>query len=160
MWDESDVQVSTGVMHASVWILQIVMRSPFVFSPNNIVRRHLDDILADYESHLVPEEYKSMLATSQWSYVDGYMTWFNSVSHPVMILYALECPPRPAHEEILENEQARDDHVIDVLSIWLNIMCITYDDIEFGLFERGGDDAVSLACFILTEARNALGYRQ
>lgn len=53
-------------------------------------------------------------------------------------------PPRPSHEEILENERAIDDHVIDVLSICQNIMRITYENIESELFKGGGDEAVSL----------------
>lgn len=37
--------------------VHIILRPPFESSPNNIVLRHLDDIRADYESHMVPEEY-------------------------------------------------------------------------------------------------------
>lgn len=38
-------------------------------------------------------------------------------------------------------------------------MRITYDDIEFGLFKRGGgNDAIAFTRVILTESRNALGY--
>ena len=55
-------------------------------------------------------EYQSKTTISQWSYVDNYMTWFYSVSHPIMTPNALERPSMPAHEEILKNEQARDDH--------------------------------------------------
>lgn len=48
----------------------------------------------------------------------GYMTWLYSMSHPIMTLDASGCSPRPAHEEVLENEQAWNDHVIDLLQIY------------------------------------------
>lgn len=67
-------------------------------------------------------------------------------------------PPRPAHEEIPENEQAIDDHAIDVLPDCQNIMWITYEGIESGLFERGDDATVALTHSILTETLNALDY--
>lgn len=54
--------------------VHIIMISPFVYAPNIIVCRHLDNILTNYESHLIPDEYLSMSATSQWSYIDDYMT--------------------------------------------------------------------------------------
>lgn len=63
-----------------------------------------------------------MSSTSHWSYVDGYMTQFCSMSHHVMTSDAPGRPPRPAHGETLNNEQAKDDHVIYVLSICQNIM--------------------------------------
>lgn len=100
-------------------------------SPNNIIRSHLDDILADYKSHQVREEYQSMAVTGQWSFVDGYMTWFYSVPNCVMTLDALGCPPIPAHAEILENKHARDDHAINVLPICQSIMQIKYEGIKF-----------------------------
>lgn len=73
---------------------------------DNTVRRHLDDILADYERHMVPEKYQRMSTTCQWPFVDGYITWFYSVSHIVMTPDAFGHPSRPAHEEILENDHA------------------------------------------------------
>ena len=68
-------------------------------------------------------------------------------------------PPRPAHNEILENEHARDGHANDVLPIYQNIVRLTYEGIESGRFERGGGDVVTLVRSILTESQNALGYR-
>lgn len=38
-----------------------------------------------------------MSTISHWHYVDGYMTWFYIVSHPVMTPDAPGRPPRPAH---------------------------------------------------------------
>lgn len=35
--------------------VQIILRSSFEFASNNIFRRHLDDTLAEYKSHLVLE---------------------------------------------------------------------------------------------------------
>lgn len=100
--------------------VNIILRSPFESASNSIVCRHLYDILADYEIHLVSEECRSMSATIQWPYVNGYMTWFYSVSHPVMTPDAPGRPPRSTHEEILENEQVRDDHAIDVSKYYVN----------------------------------------
>lgn len=53
-----------------------------------------------------------------------------------------------------------DDHVINVFPVYHNIMRITREGIEFGLFDRGEYDVVSLARLILTKERNALSYRQ
>lgn len=44
------------------------------------------------------------------------------VSHPYMTLDILGDPPRPAHQDILEEEQARVDHVVDVLHKYRCIM--------------------------------------
>lgn len=63
-----------------------------------------------------------MSATIQWSCVKDYTTWFYSVSHPIMTPDTPGCPPRPTHEEILENEKAMYDHAIDVLQIYQTIM--------------------------------------
>ncbi|XP_058776123.1 uncharacterized protein LOC131650430 [Vicia villosa] len=92
-----------GCMCPFVYV-QIIPRSPFDFAPNSIMRRHIDDILTDYKSHLVPEEYRSMTATSQCSYVDNYMICFSIASRPIMTLDTPRRPPRPAREDILENE--------------------------------------------------------
>lgn len=138
--------------------VHIILRSPFVPAPNNIIHKHLDDILADYKSHLVLEEYQSMSSIIQWSYVDGYMTWFYNVLHQVMTSNTPGHPPMPTNEEIRMNGQARDGHVIALL-ICQNILWITYEDIEFELFERDGNDVVFLARSIITNAHNALGYR-
>lgn len=85
------------------------------------------------------------------------MTWFYIVSYQVMRTDAPGRSPRPAHEEILENEHIMDNHVIDVLPICQNIMQITREGIKSRLFERGGNDVVSLTRSILTETQNTLG---
>lgn len=46
-------------------------------------------------------------------------------------------PPRPAHHDILEEEQARDDHTQDVLSAYRRIMTLVRDVLERGDFEEG-----------------------
>lgn len=118
----------------------------------SIVYKHLVGILTNYESYLVLEEYQSISATSQWYYVKGYMTLFYFVSHSVMTPNAPRCPPRSAHEEIMENEQTRYGHVVDVLSFCQNIMQITREGIGTEMFERGGDEVVTLTRSILIEA--------
>ncbi|XP_058741300.1 uncharacterized protein LOC131613668 [Vicia villosa] len=77
---------------------QIIPRAPLMVALISIVRRHLDDLLASYESYLTPD--------------------------------APGRQPRPAHEEILENEQGMDDHAVNVLPICQNIMRITRDGIK------------------------------
>lgn len=57
-----------------------------------------------------------MQTTSQWHFGEGYMNWFYFVSHLVMTSDPFGRPLRPAHEKIQDNEQVRDDHVVDVLT--------------------------------------------
>lgn len=79
------------------------------------------------------------------------MTWFYTMSHLVMTLNALRRPPSLAHEEILENGKARDNHVVDVSPICQNIMWIKRGGLESKLFERDNNDLVALARSILTK---------
>ena len=58
-----------------------------------------------------------MQASRMWHFAEGYTTWFYLVSHPYMTPEFEGRPLRPAHEELLENEQAEDDHVTDLLPI-------------------------------------------
>lgn len=53
-----------------------------------------------------------------------------------------------------------DDHVVDLVSIYQNVMHITHESIESRMFERGGNDVVVVAHSILTEAQNVLGYHR
>ncbi|XP_058770497.1 uncharacterized protein LOC131644109 [Vicia villosa] len=97
--------------------VQMIPRSPFQVAPDTITRIELTSIFEDWAHHLVPNEYRRMVATESWHCVDDYVTWFYRVSHPLMTPDALGDPPRPAHEEILENQQAEDDHATDLLPI-------------------------------------------
>ncbi|XP_058766868.1 uncharacterized protein LOC131640495 [Vicia villosa] len=90
--------------------VHMILRSPFEAAPDTISRVGLTAIFVDWAHHLVTEEYRRLVATQSWHCVDGYMTWFYRVSHPLMTLEAPEDPPRLAHEEILENQQAEKDH--------------------------------------------------
>lgn len=54
---QSDASVSLDICRSS-------RDPPIKYAPNNIIHKHLDDILANYESQLVQEEYQSMSATS------------------------------------------------------------------------------------------------
>lgn len=129
MREKYDVHVSSRAMHASIWICANHYEISLRICSWQHHPQTLDDILSDYESHLVLEEYRKMLTTSQWSYVGNYMTWFYSVTYPIMTPYTNGHPPKPTHEEILENEQVRDDHVIDVFPIFQNITRLTYEGI-------------------------------
>ncbi|XP_058772604.1 uncharacterized protein LOC131646596 [Vicia villosa] len=104
--------------------VQMIPRSPFKVAPETVTRRELTAIFKDWVHHLVPEEYRCMRATHSWHCVDGYVTWFFKVSHPIMTPDAPGRPPGPAHEELLENQQVEDDHVTDLLSICQRIRLI------------------------------------
>ena len=94
-----------------------------------------------------------MYGTGQWSYVDSYMTWFYNVSHLVIT------PDAHLRQLMGRSWRIRDDHAIDVLPIYQNIMRLMYEGVEYRLFKRGDDDAVALAYVILIESQNSLGYR-
>ncbi|XP_058779865.1 uncharacterized protein LOC131653631 [Vicia villosa] len=97
--------------------MSMIPRSPFAAAPNIISRRDLTAIFQDLKHHLVPEEYRSMRITESWHCVDGYVTWFYQVLHPIMTLDTPWRPPRPTHEELLENQQVEDDHATNLLPI-------------------------------------------
>ncbi|XP_058741368.1 uncharacterized protein LOC131613741 [Vicia villosa] len=105
--------------------MQIIPRSPLQAAYIRNIGRDLEDILADFENHLVSVEYRTHDAISQWNYVEGYMTWFYKVLHSYMTHNAPRRPSRSVHEEFLENQQALDDHAVDVLSQSQNIMQLT-----------------------------------
>lgn len=54
-----------------------------------------------------------------------------------MTLDAHEDPPRPSYHEILEEEQVRVDHDVDVLSAYHRIIDIAQTSIEKGDFLEG-----------------------
>ena len=114
----------------------------------------------DFESRLVPKEYQSQEVTSEWSYMEDYMTWFYMMSHPYMKHDASRRPPRPAHEEIMENEQAMEDHVVDVFPRYQTIMWLARVGIESGVFMRGRDEAVVIAQSIISKAQSVVAYRR
>lgn len=60
MWEEYDVEVSTRAMYVLVWICVNYSWIPLRVASDNIVHRDVDDILADYECHMVPKEYRRM----------------------------------------------------------------------------------------------------
>ncbi|XP_058783090.1 uncharacterized protein LOC131657742 [Vicia villosa] len=96
--------------------VQLIPRSLFEAAPDTVIRVELTVIFEDWANLLVLEEYRRMQATQEWHCVDGYVTWFYRVSHPLLTPDALGAP-KPAHGEILENQQAEDDHATDVLPI-------------------------------------------
>ena len=71
------------------------------------------------------------------------MTWFFNVSHPIT-LDGLGCPPRPAHEELLENQQAGDDHATDLLLICHSIHLLGKEALDVGIIEMDGPEAVAI----------------
>ncbi|XP_058733766.1 uncharacterized protein LOC131605426 [Vicia villosa] len=93
---------------------QTIPRDPIVSAPITMTRRQLDEVFADWENHMVPEEARATRAKSDWSCVEGYITWYYRVSHPYMLPATPGDPPRLAHEEILQANQAELDHTHDL----------------------------------------------
>ncbi|XP_058733913.1 uncharacterized protein LOC131605588 [Vicia villosa] len=99
---------NTVVRYLSEWCMrqfgrvQMILRSPFEVDTDSVNRWELTAIFEDWAHHLVPEEYRRTLATQSWHCVDGYVTWFYQMSHPIMTLDVPRRPPRPTHEELLE----------------------------------------------------------
>lgn len=76
-----------------------------------------------------------------------------------MIPHALGDPCRPAHQEILEDEQTWEDHVVDVFPRCRPIMEIVHTSIDIRLFPDGPDVRDVLDALI-REARETLQYRK
>ena len=113
----------------------------------------------DYLSHLVQEEAQSTINKSDWSYVNEYIRWFFKVSHPYMVQTSPEDPPRPSHQEKLEEEQTQLDNAHDVLLRCRRIMEIVQEDIDICIFPDGSDVRQVLYT-IMTEARETLMYQR
>ncbi|XP_050897796.1 uncharacterized protein LOC127104665 [Lathyrus oleraceus] len=97
---------------------QMIPRNPFTSAPLTICHRDLDVILDDFYSHLILEKEHSVPAGDPWAYEHGYIQWFYQVPHPYMISNVAGALPRPAHQEILEEVRAWDDHTVDLLSLY------------------------------------------
>ncbi|CAK8568848.1 unnamed protein product [Lathyrus sativus] len=78
-----------------------ILRPPYEADHLGVYRRDLGAILDDFERRLVPQEYRQKPARVHWAYVEGYITWFYRVSHPIMTSCAPEGPPRLAYLEVL-----------------------------------------------------------
>ncbi|CAL5198776.1 unnamed protein product [Lathyrus oleraceus] len=102
-----------------------ILRHHVVYASLVLTRRQMNDMFDDYESHLVPEEARGIIAESDWSYVEGYIRWFFRVSYPYMVHAGLGDPLRPAHQDILEEKQTQLDHVEDVLPKYHRMVEIT-----------------------------------
>lgn len=79
------------------------------------------------------------------------------MSHSYIAHAALGDPPRPAHQEILEEEQAQLDHVEDALLRCHYIVEIAREDIDRGIFPDGSDVRQVLDA-IMMEPHGALLY--
>src|SRR4051812_32379891 len=114
-------------------------------------------IWVEWQQHVVSQEYRLTRVTQDWHSEEGYVTWFYRVSHPLM-RPDIPDAPRPAHEEILENQQAEDDHAIDLLPICQRITMLGRDALDRGVVLQGGPDAVAVMETIVTDAGRAAGY--
>lgn len=62
MWIISYRSLSARVSDAKVWLFADYPETPYESSPPTFRRRDLEDILDDFENHLVSEEYCRVLA--------------------------------------------------------------------------------------------------
>ncbi|XP_050890161.1 uncharacterized protein LOC127095527 [Lathyrus oleraceus] len=113
---------------------QTIPRHHVVSAPPALTYRQINDMFADFESHLVSEETRSIIAVNNWSYVEWYTKWFFRLSHSYMVHAAPGDPTRPTHQEILEKEQTQLDHAKDVLPRRRRIMEILQADIYKDIF--------------------------
>lgn len=95
--------------------MQYIPRDPYVLVPPAMTGRDMDIMFDDHLNNLVPKGKWITIAPSHWSVVHNYNKWLLRVLYPYMTLDALGDPPRPAHQEILEEDEAREDHVVDGL---------------------------------------------
>src|SRR3954462_5898147 len=139
--------------------VQRIPRSPFEAAPDKVSRVQLTAIWEDWQHHVVPQEYRLTRVTQDWHSEEGYVTWFYPVSHPLLRPDVPDAP-RPAHEEILENQQAEDDHAIDLMSICQRIEMLGRDALDRGIVDQGGAEAVAMMERIVTDAGRAAAYRR
>lgn len=137
----------------------IIPIRPIVSYPLAMTHRDMDVMFDDYLSHLIPEEAQSTIAESNWSYVDEYIRWFFRVSHSYMVQYAPGDPSRPAHQEILEEEQTHLNCANDVFRRCHRIVEIAQTNVDIYIF-LDGFEARELLDAIMTEARETLMYQR
>ncbi|XP_050897477.1 uncharacterized protein LOC127104333 [Lathyrus oleraceus] len=118
---------------------QTILRHPVVSAPPALTRRQMDVMFDDYESHLVREDARSIIVVNDWSYVDRYIRWFFRVSQMYMVQAAPRDPPRSAHQEILEEEQAQLHHAKDIFPRCSRIVEIAQEGIGRSIFPDGSD---------------------
>lgn len=53
-----------------------------------------------------------MSAPQPWSSAFDYIQWYFRVSHPYMTPDTHRDPPMPTYQEILEEEEVGEDHVV------------------------------------------------
>ncbi|XP_058761987.1 uncharacterized protein LOC131635382 [Vicia villosa] len=53
---------------------QMIPRHPYESAPIAMTRRHLDEVFAFWEHHLVPAEARATTLERDWSCVEGYIT--------------------------------------------------------------------------------------
>src|SRR4051812_3039930 len=103
------------------------------------------------------EEYRRMQATQEWHCVEGYVTWFYRVSHSLMTPDAPGAP-RPTYEEILENQQAEDDHATDLRSICQRIQMLLRDALDRSIIAHDSLEAVAVVERMIGDACGTTAY--
>ena len=93
-----------------------------------------------------------------WHCVEGYATWFFRVSHPYMTLEDEGHLPKSAHEELLENKQAEDNHAIDLLPICQRISQIRQEAWDDDVVHEDGSNAVAVVERMFAKAERATRY--
>lgn len=116
----------------------------------------LQTILDDFESHRVPDEYRREPTHVHWACARGYLTWFYTVSYPIMTPNVLGGPPRSANQEVFE---VWDEKAKSVTTICRRVVKMDRAALESRLFE---DDSPQLYLVerMVSELRNIVHFRR
>lgn len=106
--------------------------TPNKSAPSTDFCKYLDAILEGFESHLILEEYRRVIAPLSWAYVDDYTAWFYKVSYTIMTLDGLGKTPRLIIQEVFV---ARIDHVEDVSEVYQHVIKMGRSSIKARVFE-------------------------
>lgn len=136
LWVSTYVPPSTWSSLEQFGYIQIMPQDPTVASPTIILCGDVDEIFALYFDHLVPEDVRCVSTHRPWNTVYDYIQWFYRVSYSFMTPSGEGDSTRPAHEEILEEEHARVNHVVDAFLIYHWIVAIGIDVIAMREFEE------------------------
>lgn len=104
--------------------MQGIPRASNVSTHPIILHRDDDQIFEALYNHLVLTHVCSVIAPQQWNEIYDYIQWFYRVSHSCMTPDVEGEQSKSAHQEVLEEERAREDHVVNVLPIFLHIVVI------------------------------------
>lgn len=90
------------------------------------------------------------------TYDEDYMTWFYTVSHPIMTPDVPEGPPRPVNLEELE---VQDEHAESLASVCRHVVEMGRRALEERLFEDGTPQKALMKSMVV-ELHNVVQYRR